>query len=172
MGRDRRADFTDFVSARRTHLRHVAYGICGDWDLADDLVQKTLVKLYVAWPRVRKRGAEESYARQVLVRTAIDESRRPWRRETPGLDGFDQAEPVAAEGQGRHDLVGALGRLPHMQRRTVVLRHWVGLSVAETAAELGISEGTVKMHLHTIYEKLGIGGRVELSNYAREHALV
>jgi len=42
----------------------------------------------------------------------------------------------------------------------------------EIGEKLGISEGTVKMHLHTIYEKLGIGGRVELTNYAREHALV
>jgi DNA-binding NarL/FixJ family response regulator len=42
----------------------------------------------------------------------------------------------------------------------------------EIGEKLGISEGTVKMHLHTIYEKLGIGGRVELSNYAREHSLV
>ena len=28
----------------------------------------------------------------------------------------------------------------------MVLRHWLGLSVAETAAELGINEGTVKSH--------------------------
>ena len=33
-----------------------------------------------------------------------------------------------------------------MQRRVVVLRHWLGLSVEETAAELGISVGTVKSH--------------------------
>ena len=31
-----------------------------------------------------------------------------------------------------------------MQRRTVVLRHWLGLSIEETAAELGIGIGTVK----------------------------
>lgn len=42
----------------------------------------------------------------------------------------------------------------------------------EIGEKLGISEGTVKMYLHTIYEKLGVSGRVELSNYAREHALV
>lgn len=42
----------------------------------------------------------------------------------------------------------------------------------EIGEKLGISEGTVKMYLHTIYEKLGISGRVELSNYARDHALV
>ena len=33
-----------------------------------------------------------------------------------------------------------------MQRKVVVLRHWLGLSVEETAAELGISVGTVKSH--------------------------
>ena len=33
-----------------------------------------------------------------------------------------------------------------MQRRTVVLRHWLGLSVEETAAELSIADGTVKSH--------------------------
>ena len=36
--------------------------------------------------------------------------------------------------------------LPEQQRKVVVLRHWLGLSVAETAEELGISEGTVKSH--------------------------
>jgi DNA-directed RNA polymerase specialized sigma24 family protein len=33
-----------------------------------------------------------------------------------------------------------------MQRKVVVLRHWLGLSVTETASELHISEGTVKSH--------------------------
>ena len=48
----------------------------------------------------------------------------------------------------------------------------VGARNKKIAEQLGISEGTVKMHLHTIYEKLEISGRVELSIYAREHALV
>jgi DNA-directed RNA polymerase specialized sigma24 family protein len=41
-----------------------------------------------------------------------------------------------------------------MQRRTVVLRHWLGLSVRETAAELWISEGTVKSHSARGLERL------------------
>jgi DNA-binding NarL/FixJ family response regulator len=48
----------------------------------------------------------------------------------------------------------------------------IGARNKEIAEKLGISEGTVKMHLHTIYEKLRISGRVELSIYARDHALV
>lgn len=47
-----------------------------------------------------------------------------------------------------------------------------GLRNKQIGEKLAISEGTVKMHLHSIYEKLAISGRVELSNYAREHGLV
>jgi len=154
VSRDRRAEFTDFVIARRTHLRHIAYGLCGDWNAADDLVQTALAKLYVAWPRVHKRGAEEAYARQIIVRAAIDESRRPWRRESPGLEGFDHAAPPGSDVGDRQDLIAALSRLPAMQRKTVVLRHWIGLSVTETAAELGLSEGTVKSHTSRALERL------------------
>ena len=45
---------------------------------------------------------------------------------------------------GSLDLITALKTLPPRQHKVIVLRHWVGLSVAETAVELGITEGTVK----------------------------
>jgi DNA-binding NarL/FixJ family response regulator len=41
----------------------------------------------------------------------------------------------------------------------------------QIAEALSISEGTVKIHLHSIYTKLGVSGRVELTLYARAHAL-
>lgn len=144
---ERDAAYTEFVRARRTHLRRIAYATCGDWHRADDLVQTALVKLYVAWPRVQRAGAEEAYARTIIMRSNIDESRRPWRRERPGLDGTPAPtarEPLPVE--ERSALFEALQRLPQMQRKAVLLRHWLGLSVAETAAELRISEGTVKSH--------------------------
>lgn len=43
------------------------------------------------------------------------------------------------------------------------------LLIADT---LHITEGTVKVHLHNIYEKLGVEGRVELTLYARDHGWV
>jgi RNA polymerase sigma-70 factor (sigma-E family) len=140
----RDAEFEAYVAAARPRLRRLAYGLCGDWHAADDVLQNALAKLYVAWPRVARSSNPDAYVRRTLARTAVDESRRPWRRERSGLDGHDRA--VAAPDPERHDLVAALQRLPEMQRKTVVLRHWLGLSVAETAADLGIAEGTVKSH--------------------------
>lgn len=47
-----------------------------------------------------------------------------------------------------------------------------GLRNKEIAAKLAIGEGTVKSHLHTIYEKLSVHGRVELTLYAQERGIV
>ena len=145
-GTDRDAAFSEFVAARQTHLRRIAYALCGDWHRADDLLQTALTKLYVAWPRIRHEGGEEAYCRQIMVRANIDESRRPWRRERPTdrLPEHAADEPTPVD--ERSALFDALQGLPEQQRKVVVLRHWLGLSVRETAGELGISEGTVKSH--------------------------
>ena len=47
-----------------------------------------------------------------------------------------------------------------------------GIGNREIAEKLFISEGTVKTHLHSVYEKLGLKGRVQLANYAQEKGLV
>lgn len=140
------AAFSDFVAARQTHLRRIAYALCGDWHRADDLLQTALTKLYVAWPRIQHEGGEEAYVRQIMVRANIDESRRPWRRERPTDTLPDAAAPDGTAVEDRSALFEALQALPEQQRKVVVLRHWLGLSVRETATELGISEGTVKSH--------------------------
>jgi RNA polymerase sigma-70 factor (sigma-E family) len=139
-------EFTAFVAARRIHLRRIAYAVCGDWHRADDLLQTSLVKLYVAWPRLHLDGREEAYTRQIIVRANIDESRRPWRRERAGLDGHDPVATPDLPLEERSALFDALQELPVMQRKVVVLRHWLGLSVEETARELGIATGSVKSH--------------------------
>ena len=47
-----------------------------------------------------------------------------------------------------------------------------GLRNKAIADRLSISEGTVKIHLHNIYEKLGVDGRLELMLYAQNKGLV
>ncbi len=146
--------FHDFVAARRPHLRRIAYACCGDWHTADDLVQTALVKAYVAWPRIERHGREEAYVRQIIVRANIDRHRRASSREVVGVDGRDRATPEGLAPEERSALFEALQQLPEMQRKVVVLRHWLDLSVAETAAELGIGEGTVKSHASRGRERL------------------
>lgn len=53
----------------------------------------------------------------------------------------------------------------------VVRRVAQGRRNKEIARDLGISEGTVKMHLHNLYEKLGVSSRTELAIFARDRGL-
>ena len=137
-------EFSEYVAQRRTQLRRVAYLLCGDVHQAEDLVQTALMKLYVAWNRVRRTGNVDAYVRRIMVNSGIDESRRPWRRENAGLDGLD---PAAGEGlalEDRRAVMDALATLPPGQRRVVVLRYFLGLTIDEVAVDLNCSAGTVK----------------------------
>ncbi|MEJ7795291.1 MAG: SigE family RNA polymerase sigma factor [Nocardioides sp.] len=149
------AAFVDYVASRQAQLLRIAYAICGDWHRAEDVLQTALTKLYVAWPRVNRDGREDAYVRQIIVRANLDDVRRPWwRRERPGLDGFDPTAREPLPPEERSALFDALQQLPPMQRKVIVLRHWLGLSVEETAADLRISTGTVKSHSHRGLDRL------------------
>ncbi len=154
---DRDEAFAEYVCASRPALWRTAYLLCGNVSQADDLVQNALLKLYLAWPRLVRGDRLDGYARRIVVNSHLDELRRPWRRESEPLDG---QEPVAQTSDDDHPaLIRALKALPPGQRRVVVLRHYWGLSVAETASDLGISEGGVKSQcaigLHKLEQALG-----------------
>ena len=142
---DRDAEFREFVRNRGTPLHQSAYLLCGDWHLAHDVVQDTLVKAYQHWPRVRHADNPEAYVRRIL----INEVRSRWRRRerTIPVAKFTD-EPVVADLTDdiarRVGLREALLTLPLRQRATVVLRYLEGMSERETAVVLGCSQGTVK----------------------------
>jgi DNA-directed RNA polymerase specialized sigma24 family protein len=60
---DAPSGYLEFASARGTQLFRVALLMCGDCYEAEDLVQTTLAKVFVAWTRVRRNA--ESYARRL-----------------------------------------------------------------------------------------------------------
>ena len=62
--------FHDFVAARSASLFRTALLMVGDHQLAQDLLQESLVKTYVAWPRLRDVHNAEAYARRVVVTTS------------------------------------------------------------------------------------------------------
>jgi RNA polymerase sigma-70 factor (sigma-E family) len=136
-----RTGFSEYVVARRPLMYRTAWVLCGDHHQAEDLVQQVLTKLYVAWPRVSRMDSVDGYVRTMLVNANVDRLRR--RRETVGLELFDQTARDV-DHDATLDLRDALAELAPGQRRAVALRHLWGLSVEETAAELGVAPGTVK----------------------------
>lgn len=140
--------FHAFVAQSTAPLTRLAYLLCGDQHLAHDLVQTCLTRLYQAWSGVRDKDTVDAYARKVLLRCWLNERRRPWRHRE-ARDGVvpDYAAPEDDPTGAVHHkevLRVALRVLPPRQRAAVVLRYWSQHSVAETAAIMRCSEGTVK----------------------------
>jgi RNA polymerase sigma-70 factor (sigma-E family) len=147
------AEFEAFVRERRGELLATATLLAGgDAHLAEDLVQSSLVRLYLAWGRART-GNPRGYARRILVNATIDHVRRPWvRRE----NSTDEVPDVAARSPGEvdEDLIAALRMLPPRMRAAVVLRHVQDLSVEDTADALNCSIGNVKSQTARGLDKL------------------
>lgn len=81
MKSERDEQFHSFVASRRASLLRTATLLtAGDAHLAEDLVQSTLTKLYVAWPAFRRADNPDGYLRRSLANALTDERRRWWRR--------------------------------------------------------------------------------------------
>ena len=153
---ERDEQFHDFVLARRAGLVRTATLLtAGDAHLAEDLVQQTLTKLYVAWPSFRRADNPDGYVRRALVNALTDERRRLWRkREKPVAELPDRAPLFNGEPQNADALRVALRALPPRMRAAVVFRYFYDLGVAETADALGCSEGTVKSQTARALDRL------------------
>ena len=66
----------------------------------------------------------------------------------------------------RHTQIARVEKLLTRREIEVMLRVSDGLSNKEVASQLNITEGTVKIHLHSIYHKVGVGNRTSLANFA------
>jgi RNA polymerase sigma-70 factor (sigma-E family) len=143
--RSEEAAYREYVTSRMDVMRRVAYLLCRDWHTADDLVAITIGKLYRHWARVAPSAGVDAYVRRILLRTWLDEKRRPWRRRE---EPTEQLPELAAEARfrvvDREELVGLLDALPPRRRAAVVLRFYCDLSVDETAEILDCTAGTVK----------------------------
>jgi RNA polymerase sigma-70 factor (sigma-E family) len=145
--------FRAMAEAEMAPLRRFARSLTRDPHRADDLVQGALERMYVAWPRTHTVTDPGAYLRTVVVRLAVSESRRPWRREYSTETLPDR--PYDAGGRGSQvDLTRALATLTVKQRAIVVLRYIEDRSVAEVAEVMRIAEGTVKRQCADAVAKL------------------
>lgn len=105
---------------------------------------------------------KETAPRELLQSARSVRSGERWLDPEATKRALNQALVERQAGQQSH---GALTRRETDLTRLVSR----GLRNKEIAAHLEISEGTVKMHLHHIYEKLGVSSRTELVIFARDH---
>jgi RNA polymerase sigma-70 factor (sigma-E family) len=129
-------------------LLHMAHLLTSNAHDAEDVLQVSLLRVARRWGSARE--APDAYARKVVMNVARDRRRR--------LLGRVRERPLEDEGSfpcvgnhpeaviSRDEVIVALRRLPARQREVVVLRFFADLSVADTAAAMGASEGAVKSY--------------------------
>ena len=148
--------FRDYVAGRQRALLRTARMLTGDEQMAEDLVQTTLERVWPHWQRVARDRDPDAYVRRVLVNTYSSWWRRKWRGEQPTSDlpeitGVD-------DDFARSDLADAIRRLlptlPPRQRAVLVLRYYDDLTETATADVLGCSVGTVKSQVSKALARL------------------
>jgi RNA polymerase sigma factor (sigma-70 family) len=115
---------------------------------AQDLVQESLIAAFSGKARFGSIEQAEAYVRRAIATRAVDASRqraREARLMERAAVRTEQAVVVEDRLPGA-DVVRALGALSPRERACVVLRMMEDLSVTETAAALGLSEGAVKRY--------------------------
>ena len=129
----------------------IAVRILRDIDLAEDAVQAALITAWTELRALRDPSRFEPWLHRILVNACYAEARRR-RRWTEGVQLLS-VEPVHgideyATVDNRDQLERAFRRLTVQQRAVLVFHHYLGLSLPEVAALIGIPVGTVKSRMH------------------------
>jgi RNA polymerase sigma-70 factor (sigma-E family) len=148
--------FRSFAISFSPTLLRAAYVVLGDFDLAEDAVQSTMLRTFRRWDHAR--DAPEAYSRRALISVCRDHWRRQRRRvkeirmdaSRAGARTVSFTEDV----ERRQALDQALSELPVLQREVLVVRFFFDLSVESTAELLDVPEGTVKSNTHRGLERL------------------
>ncbi len=143
----------ELVALAPTLLAAARYLVRSESD-ALDLVQATLEIAVRQAHQLRDPGSLRAWLLAIEAREAFRARRR--LRGLVSLDGGGVIEVPASGGPSDDDMEvrAAVARLPQRMRAAVVLHHMAGLSVAETAAAMAVSENTVKTLLRLGLAKL------------------
>ena len=143
--------FAVLVRTSAPRLDAAARLILRDRELARDAVQEAYIRAWRSLPALRDPDRFDGWLHRLLVRSCIDVLRRrrarPVEIELQPIDGPAIADP--APGVVERELIdSALRRLDPTWRAVVVLHFFLGMSLPEAAATLGIPLGTAKSRLH------------------------
>lgn len=119
----------------------------GSREAAQDAVQEAFVQAHLRWEKIEGYEDPVGWVRRVAVHRISNQHRGTGRaRRAMSTLARDRAaeEPPVVD---RIDLARALQALSSQQRLVVALYYLEGLTVEQTAAEMGVSTGTIKTHL-------------------------
>lgn len=132
-------------------------------DRAEELAQRSFVRLYESAERYREQGQLGGYLYRIATNLLRSEERRARRFRllsvafgTNGDSGSTLASPQRRllSDEAKEVVSEALGQLPLRYRAPLVLRELEGLSYREIASALGCREGTVKSRINRGKERL------------------
>ena len=154
--------FAEFVRAREQALQRTAWLLTGDRELAKDLVQTALARVWPRWERILRRDDPEVYVRRVMVNTWATWTKRRWRAEraTGTLPDGPAPGDVASDIAVRLAIRDVLATLTSRQRAVLVLRVFDDLSEAQVARILDCAVGTVKSTMSQALAKLRANPRM------------
>ncbi|MBX7527774.1 sigma-70 family RNA polymerase sigma factor [Qipengyuania vesicularis] len=142
-----KADFKRELTEVVPHLRAFARGLCGRADMADDLVQETLLKAWAAQERFQPGTSMRAWTFVILRNAYLTDMRRNRFR---GEYDETVAERVLTAPAGQEepihlsDMHRALLTLPPERREALLLVGAGGFSYEEAANICGCAVGTIK----------------------------
>jgi RNA polymerase sigma-70 factor (sigma-E family) len=168
-------DFDEFARGQLPGLVRFAAALTGDTQLAQDVVQDTLVRAYTRWQRVAGADRPELYLRRMVLNSYLSWRRRWYQRTVHTVaDPASGPHPVTADPAGqitdRAQLTDLLAKLGRQQRAAIVLRFYEDRDDDEIAEVLGCAPATVRSHISRGLATLRVRIRTDDSYPAGEAA--
>ena len=144
---DEPESFTSWAGEHHRTLLAFAELISGDPSTAEDLVQIALAKVFLRWGWLSRPDQEPlAYVRRIIVNENANLWRRAWKRRERSTADLPERPAPDTSFEAWSRTWEAVQALPRRQRTAIALRFYAELSVADTAAAMGCSAGTVKTH--------------------------
>ena len=143
--------YATYVEERWRDLVRAAVFLGAEPHEAEDLAQLTLVRCYAGWDKVSGADNRDAYVYRMLLNALRDVRKSRWWRSRSDVEPELAPHGRIEDGTDAYAVSDAVNRamagLSKVNREVVVLRYFVQLSEAQTAAALGIPVGTVKSRL-------------------------
>jgi len=153
-GLDKDSLLEELMDAFGRDVWHYAFFLTGRTELAEDIAQDVFMKVYERIGSFRGESSVRTWLLAITRNTARDALRSAWLRRVTLQGGALEvlasrsAEQEAIEGLVTEQIWLDVLSLPRKLREVLLLSAHHGLSIAEIAGMLSISEGTVKSRLH------------------------